>query len=413
MLNRLEQAYLDLFFQLQQQQWENYAHDAGHDLSQTNQAISALLNDPQLENPFQGRKGAVWEAIVTRGKVDNHPAVAALRNKLDDWDNYTPTPLPDDRQAARLALARNMRSDVLQLLELRQQIAQQAGFTSYVDLVLAGEDLSRPTVVSLIEQYLNTHLAQAQALVDKYQISWTTWFSDLDRLGNLPLEHDQNQLVSRLLQQLGLAHCQTGLTIITKPDGFGYTGVLQPGRDVRILLNNNTSLRGLLTLGHELGHALAHLNNRNAGLFLTWTTCYDESMAVTMEQIAARLWLTPKQRQVAHELWLLEGVRCALSFLFELALWEEPAAAESNYLKYYGQLGLDLGDPAIWALDSFRSIDPVYIHNYVLGDIFAQRTLAHLEHLYGSDYKAWGTWLVENFYVPGREQDWPSLLTKV
>ncbi len=29
MLNRLEQAYLDLFFQLQQQQWENYAHDAG------------------------------------------------------------------------------------------------------------------------------------------------------------------------------------------------------------------------------------------------------------------------------------------------------------------------------------------------------------------------------------------------
>ncbi len=60
-----------------------------------------------------------------------------------------------------------------------------------------------------------------------------------------------------------------------------------------------------------------------------------------------------------------------------------------------------------------RACPPVYIHNYVLGDIFAQRTLAHLEHLYGSDYKAWGTWLVENFYVPGREQDWPSMLTKV
>lgn len=82
-----------------------------------------------------------------------------------------------------------------------------------------------------------------------------------------------------------------------------------------------------MTLGHELGHALAHLRNRNSGLFLTWTTSFDESMAVTLEQIAARLWLTPEQRQVAHELWLLEGVRCALSFLFELALWENPLSS--------------------------------------------------------------------------------------
>ncbi len=42
-----------------------------------------------------------------------------------------------------------------------------------------------------------------------------------------------------------------------------------------------------------------------------------------------------------------------------------------------------------------------------------RRTLAHLENLHGSDYRAWGTWLVENFYAAGREPTWPSLLAKV
>lgn len=408
MPQNIEQVYLDLFFQLQRQQWENYAQNAKHDLHQTNQAIYELLNAAPSENPFQGRKAEVWQAIVSRGKVNNHPAVAALRNRLDDWDNYVPETKPNDRQAARLVLAKNMQADVLKLLQLRQELARKQGFASYVDLVLAGEDLSRATVVLLIEQYLDANLARARALIEKHRISWPTWFSDLDSLGGGTLEHNKTELVTTLLHELGLSSCQKGLTIVCKPDGFGYTGVLQPAYDTRILIDDNASLRGILTLGHELGHALAHLSNRNSGLFLTWTTSFDESMAVTLEQIAARLWLSLEQQQLAHDLQLLEGVRCSLSFLFELALWENPAQAEASYQKYHGQLGLDLGDPAIWALDSFRSIDPVYIHNYVLGDIAAQRTLTHLERLYGTDYRAWGTWLVEHYYASGREMPVPA-----
>lgn len=113
MPHNLEQTYLDLFFQLQKQQWENYAQAAGHNLQQTNQAIYELLTIAPQENPFQGRKAEVWQAIVSKGKVDNHPAVAALRNKLDGWDNYAPEPTQaTNRQEKRLALARNMRADV-------------------------------------------------------------------------------------------------------------------------------------------------------------------------------------------------------------------------------------------------------------------------------------------------------------
>lgn len=66
----LEQAYLDLFFQLQRQQWENYADAAGHDLGEINRAIYTLLDAAGPENPFQGRNAIVWQAIRNRGRVD-------------------------------------------------------------------------------------------------------------------------------------------------------------------------------------------------------------------------------------------------------------------------------------------------------------------------------------------------------
>ncbi len=410
MLQNLEQTYLDLFFQLQKQQWENYANNAGHDLDQTNHAIYALLDAAQQQEQFQGRKAAVWQAIISKGKVENHPAVAALRNRLDNWDNYATETALIDWQEERLSLARNMRADVLELLELRQRLAQEQGFASYVDLALASENLSRATVLPLIEQYLHTNLPRAQALVQKYQISWSSWFSDLETLGRTTIkDNNKTELAASLLHKLGLSTLQKGLTIVSKPAGFaGYTGVLQPAGDVRILIDENASLSGLLILGHELGTAIAHLCNKNSGLFLTWTTSFDESMAVLLEQIAARLWLSPEQRQLARDIWTLEGVRCSLSFLFELALWEHPEQAEAHYLKHYSPLGLDLGDPAIWALDSFRSIDPVYIYSYVLGDVVAQRPLVRLESLYGANYRAWGAWLVEHYFALGREQSLPE-----
>ena len=408
-----EQVYLDLFFQLQKLQWQNYAEGAAHDLNEVNEAIFTLLDDSRGTEPTQSRPATVWQAIVSRGRVDNHPKVAALRNRLDNWDNYADGILPiADSKAARLALAKNMRADVIELLALRQHLARQQGFASYVDLVLAGEDLSLDMILSLIDDYLQDHLAAARELVQKYQISWTNWFTDLDAMSStIGAYPPTEELVASLLRALGLAAIQDKLSIVSRKEGFtGYTGVLSPGKDVRILVRESNSIRDLLTLGHELGHALAHLCNANSGLYLTWTGSFDESMAITIEQIAAQLWLSPEQRKLARAIWTLEGVRCSLSFLFELALWRCPTQAEANYYRYYGLLGIDLGDPAIWPLDSFRSLDPIYIHNYVLGDIIAQRTLSYLQSQFAANYSAWGRWLTKHYFALGREQ---SLAEKI
>lgn len=94
-------------------------------------------------------------------------------------------------------------------------------------------------------------------------------------------------------------------------------------------------------------------------------------------------------------------VRCAISALFEFDLWEEPGKAEELFVTHYGKLGLPINEPEIWALDSFRSIDPVYIHDYVIGATLAQPLINYLTQLYSIDYSSWGSWLQHNIYQDG------------
>ena len=61
-------------------------------------------------------------------------------------------------------------------------------------------------------------------------------------------------------------------------------------------------------------------------------------------------------------------------------------------------------DPSLWALDSFRSLDPVYIHNYIIGSVVAEKTVEFLKDEYGTDFQAWGNWLERNYFSDGRRR---------
>ena len=72
------------------------------------------------------------------------------------------------------------------------------------------------------------------------------------------------------------------------------------------------------------------------------------------------------------------------------------------------QLAQELGYPSY--IDSFRSIDPVYVHNYVVADRVAERTIEYLEDEYGDQVERWGGWLASHYYGDGRGR---SLLEKI
>ncbi len=394
--------YMELYLRLQRLQWENYADGASHDLNIVDADIYQLLRIDVCPDGFTEREQTVYSAIVSRGLVDKHPEVARLRNQLDDWDYYlSGLEQISDRQEKRVQMSAKMRPDVVRLLQLRDELARSVGFPSYVDLVLSSEDLERDTVVREVTEYLTDHLPRAKKLAAEHGLRWSTWFTDLATIAGPGDYPAPAELAIRLFRSIGLPDAVKRLTLVCKDQRIsGYTGIVKPGVDVRVLLGSPGSLEGVRTLCHELGHALAHLYNEANGLLQTWTASYDESMAVLFEQIGIRCILSEPELQTARDISLLENVRCAISFLFELDLWQQPERAEELYLKHYGLIGIPIPDPVVWASDSFRSIDPVYIHNYLIGAIVAERLIDRLP----ASTKDIGPWLVDRLYKDGRQR---------
>ena len=397
-----------LFWRQKRSQWENYVDEAHHDLCAYDEQIFALLSPYQGALAGHTRWEKVLNAIINRACVDSHPQVAQLRNRLDDRDNYTYNIESIDKREHmrfRQLLSERMREDVLQLMRQRQRLARRLGYGSYPELVLWAEELDPGPVRALLLDQMKRGLPVVTALAKEYRIKWSSWTEDLASIGYHSASADPVRFVAVVLERLGLDRLNAAISIAVKEQGiWGYVGVVSVPDDVRILVRPITDLQQELTLYHELGHAIAHALNKEAGIFKTWTSSHDEAMAVVMERIAALIALDDAQRKAAQELWLLEDTRCATSALFELELWHKPDKAEELYLHYYGAWDIAAPPAGVWAADSFRSVDPVYIQNYIVAARVADLTVAFLQDKFADDFCEWGRWLAENYYADGRRR---------
>ncbi len=174
-------------------------------------------------------------------------------------------------------------------------------------------------------------------------------------------------LIEKLLNSSGFPRLMGKVEIKYVEDGFsGYATELEPN-NMRMAVEPIKSLDSLRTLFHELGHVMNYGLNKEEGLFRILPFSLDESMAVIFEYIASVLLLNGEDKIRIQELMTLEYTRCAISAIYEFDLWKHPNRAEELFEYHYKKLGVEIKDTSIWALDSFRSIDPVYIHNYVMG----------------------------------------------
>lgn len=409
-LEEFERRYLELFWKRQRYQWDNYVLGSGHDLCVVDGEMFELATSYRDQRHPSGRQTDILHAIVSRELVDKHPDVRRLRNRLDDWNNYAhglTEAEAEDPLYYRLGLARRMKPDVLELIRTRNLLAQRSGFPSYVELVLSTEDIQFEPLITFLDSYVEENMPNVHRLIRTHtpSLSLPTWFSHLATIGRIEGGLNHDQIAAELLRRMGFGELANRIHVTSNEQGLpGYVGVLSVPDDIRVLVRPPDSLARWLTLFHELGHAVAHASNTTAGVFRTWTGVHDESMAAVMERIAAKVMLDGGNLRSARGVFALETARCAISALFEFALWEHPKAAESLYAEYYGRLGVDIGSPEIWPLDSFRSIDPVYVHNYVIADRVAERTIEFLDKKYGDDIERWGEWLTGNYYADGRSR---------
>jgi len=416
MIEEFESTYMEKYWNIQMFQWCNYFGEENYNLSEVDNEIFNIVKIfHKLIKPTD-RKSKIACLLMERDLVDKNPMTAKLRNHIDNLDNYNQgisSEVKKNRYDYKSTLSLRMKNDVLNLMDIRNKLSKEEGFISYPELVLVTEEIDKDNLINLLNKYIEDNLPKALELIKEYNIKWESWFSDLSKISLNINECQPVELINRLLEMLGLDNLKKKIQINYKEQGFsGVVSEVSLG-DIRIVVEPIHSLSNLKVLFHEIGHAIAYYFNKEKGLYKILPSSYDESMAVVIEHIASKLLLNNFEQEKMAEIEVLEYTRCAISALYEFELWENPDQAESLYIKHYSKLGFKISNPSIWASDTFRSIDPVYIHNYVIGAVLAEHLTEYLLQKYSCNYKEWGNWLVKNIYVDGRKRPFKEKINEI
>jgi len=415
-INEFETEYMKLYWKSREYQMSNYFENTNYDLTIIDNQIFELASKYRKLIKVYDRKTELASLLIERDIIEKSLEVSKLRNKIDNPDNYNhliSDEIKNDKNQYKLTLSSVMKNDVIDLIKLRDDLSKKAGYSSYSALILRVEELDRKNLINLLNNYLDNNLNMAIKIIDKYNIKLESWFSDIKKINlNIPMVN-VNQLINQFLEKLGLSDIKDNLKITFLDQGIaGYASEVAPS-DLRIFLSPITTLFDLNTLFHELGHAISYHFNQEKGLYKILPNSYDEAMAVVIEHIAANILFDRKIKEKFEEIEILEYTRCAISALFEFELLENPQQAEELYIKYYSKLNLKINNPSLWSLDSFRSIDPVYIGNYVIGAELSREIINYLHTNYSSNYKEWGKYLINNIYFDGRKRPFKEKIKNI
>lgn len=399
-ITQSEEKFFALNEEMEAKQFENYYFDRNHDLNKINKRIYNLLYSFQQNEELTGRKEQVFNCIYYRYMVENSPEVAELRNKLDIGrrrkeylDSETTSPKSRD---PRQKLALNMRDDVIKLINKRNDKAKDLDFATYPDLIYYCNELQRKIVEKKTENYLQNNLGRANEIIANYNrkydldLNRDNYFKSLRGLLSFPESRDPVLQLKEYFSELDYEDLLASISIYEQDKISGIVMAISTPDDIRMMIRSLDSIWKLKIFYHECGHAACYSSIRENGIYRTLSTFYDELMAVLFENIAAEIFLEGKVKKMYREFQLLETVRSSISFLFESDLWKNPGRAEELFREYQQLLDLPPLEECMWTLDTFRSLDPVYMHNYVLGEIYSQKIVEQLKQEYGCDYKLWG-----------------------
>ncbi|NLN83604.1 MAG: hypothetical protein GX138_04490 [Firmicutes bacterium] len=138
MLSDFEDKYLKLYRELKVQQWSNYFEEGDHDLNIIDERIYKLVSEYTNKIEALDSEGMITNLIIAKDKVDKDPNVSKLRNYIDNLENYNVNiskEVKEDNYKYQLVMANKMKKDVLKLMEIRNHLAMENGYDSYIDLV--------------------------------------------------------------------------------------------------------------------------------------------------------------------------------------------------------------------------------------------------------------------------------------
>lgn len=375
-------------------------------------------------------------------------------------------------EAAWSALKRvgpEVAGSLLELVELRNRAARQAGFSDYHKLKLALYEQRPEEVEAFFDRHADLTadaFAEEKAGIDRrlaerlgvgveelrpwhYQNSFfqqapDVFGADLDAVYR---EVDVLQVARDYFERIGLpveaVLDRSSVHEATGKDPHAFAIDIDREGDVRILLNLRPVERWMTTTLHELGHAVY-----NAGVDpdLPWLL-RRPAHTVTTEAIAMLFGRLSKREAWMSTTGVVDATRAAgigaraerelranmlvfsrwaqVMTRFERTLYEDPDQDLQGTWwelveKYQGLAPPDRPDGAAdWAAKIHVVVVPVYYHNYLLGECFASQIDRRMrdeldadDPLAHADPRA-GEWLRERIFRPGARLHYETLAREV
>jgi len=427
---------------------------------------SRLLLDPELaetvarfagrvEDPLLQRRLGAWEKTLLAARIHARPEVFRLQNDIAGRQvayrpeyNGFPTDMatlrhimrqdadPMHREEAWVAmapLAKELEPHVRELMNLRNALARELGYASYVDLSLHLQDLTRDEV----ETALQTLAAQTQDLYMRCLheeqehagllkvMPWDIMYL-LERAEAASPEHFRAGQVERKMAEFlrthGIDLGKTGIRLVVTDIPYnGLTMSIDPPRDIRILVNPRDGLGYYSTIFHEYGHALhayyanppAHILRHEAGVFneaMAEVVAYFVNhpdwlagMGLSQAEIGAAL----RARLLAQFSFLRQR---SANALFEYRAYDDPGQnLNALYAVVQSQIvGHEIDPRPQWAANAWYTSYPVYWQNYVLADVVASQTHRAIRQQFGHSYgnPQVFAYLREQYWVPAGSIGW-------
>lgn len=400
------------------------------------------------------RRLAVWNKAVIQHSVKRHPEVRALTRELGDamitheyqiagmrsdlgqikniLRTSPDTKLREDAWRGKIALSKTLAPKLLQLINLRNHLAKDLGYTNYAEFTLQLEGLSLAQVKNMLTELTQASnpiyqkiLIEGQEKLNLSQIDpWDLMYL-LESMGAVdPQLFPKEKIIPALKEWSQIHHAdlaELGIEVVFTD--IPYNGLccqIKPG-DIRILANPADGHTYFRTLFHELGHALhGAYNAQKYFIFRRDSGILGEGMAELIAYITRKpRWLESmgfdqtdslqiQKRLIAP--WFHYLRERTANALAEYQIYENTTENPDQILATTERdiLGVAFNLTPRWAADSWYINFPVYWQNYVLADLIASQIHQILDARYGGldGHPEALAEIRQIYYAPGASIDW-------
>ena len=430
------------------------------------QADKSLLNAIIGKETELERKYAAFRADFRGRRINDNEVEHLLRTSSDSGELR-------DVWEAHKAVGREVAQDIVEVVRLRNSLADMLGFTNYhsMSLMLSGEkprevellmnevdELSRDSFAA-VKAELDEAMARRCGITREELRPWHyqgRFFQEAPDL--YPVDFDK-YYKGRDLERLTIDYYRSiGLDVepmMRRSDLYPREGKNQHAfcidmdgmGDVRVLCNLTDNERWMETMLHEFGHAaysvghdsnpdLPFLLREAAGIFTTeGVAMMFGRLSRNPEWMRLNLGISPEEaariapdcRRAARLSQLVQARFMQVVYRFEKAMYADPEqdlnALWRDLVEKYQLLTYPEGrNEPDWAAKIHIALYPCYYHNYQMGELFASQMHHYIvENITRSGDMVFdsytgcpdvGRWLSEKIFAPGKLYPWNEMISR-